>query len=282
MRNLINFILRFSSWFVFAFYVLISLMLLFSNGHYNQSVWFTSANGISSGIYGITHNVTGYFNLKQINRQLQESNAQLENELLNLRTKLSQYQSIADDLKSRENLEKRFDYTLATVINNDVKHPRNYFTINKGSNDGVEPGMGVVDQNGIVGIVNVVGKKTARVISLLNSTQRISVKLKGSPFIGSLVWKGNDPSIGYVEEIPRHAIFAIGDTVVTSGYSTTFPSELPVGYVMSRVKAPDDNYYILKVRLASDFRTLSTVRVLKDAYKQELDSLKNFDIKVEE
>lgn len=282
MRNLLNFILRFSTWFVFAFYVLISLILLFSNGSYNQSVWFTSANALSSGIYQASNGVTGYFNLRSINKSLQESNAQLENEVLNLRMQLSQYESLLSDTNDSIGATKRFDYVLATVINNDIRHPRNYFTIDKGAKDGIVAGMGVVDQNGIVGIVNVVGENTSRIISLLNSTQRYSVKLKDSPFVGSLVWKGNDPSIAYVEEIPRHASFAVGDTVVTSGYSTTFPSNLPVGVVMSRVKAPDDNFYILKIRLASQFKTLSTVRVIKDFFKEELDSLKNYDIKVEE
>lgn len=282
MRNLLNFIIRFGTWFVFAFYVLISLILLFSSRSFNQSVWFTSANAVTGGIYKVSNGVSGYFNLREINKNLQESNAKLENEVLNLRAQLSDLQSLTVDNADSIGSTKRFDYVLATVINNDVRHPRNYFTINKGKKDGVVSGMGVVDQNGVVGIVNAVGNSTSRIISLLNSTQRYSVKLKDTPFVGSLVWKGNDPSIAYVEEIPRHADFAVGDTVVTSGYSTTFPANLPVGVVMSRVKAPDDNFYILKIRLASKFNTLSTVRVIKDYYKQELDSLKNFDIKVEE
>lgn len=282
MRNLLNFILRYGTWFVFAFYVLLSLVLLFSGRSYNQSIWFTSANALTGGIYRASNGVSGYFNLRSINKELQESNAQLENEVLNLRMQLADYESILTDLNDSVGTTKRFDYILATVINNDVRHPRNYFTINRGEKDGVKAGLGVVDQNGIVGIVNVVGENTSRVISLLNSTQRYSVKLKDSPFVGSLVWKGNDPKIAYVEEIPRHASFAVGDTVVTSGYSTTFPANLPVGVVMARVKAPDDNFYILKIRLTSSFNTLSTVRVIKDFYKEELDSLKNYDIKVEE
>lgn len=78
-----------------------------------------------------------------------------------------------------------------------------------------------------------------------------------------------------------NAKYNIGDTVVTSGYSTTFPYGIPVGTVMNRVKTADDNFYILKIRLASDFNTLSTVRVIKDMHKNELDSLATFDIKTE-
>lgn len=277
MRNLIEFFLRYSSWIVFSILMILSLAMLVSNGRYHSSVWFTSANAFSSKVYGVSNGITGYFNLRSINQELQQSNAQLENEVLSLRRQIEEYQSIVGDSIDSSNT-KRYDFVLGTVLNNSTRHPRNYFTINKGSDDGVTEGLGVVDQNGIVGIVNVSGKNTARIISVLNNTQRISVKLKDTQMVGSLVWKGNDPRIAYVEEIPRHAVYNVGDTIVTSGFSTTFPADIPVGTVMGRVRSADDNFYILKIRLASDFNNLSTVRVLKDAYKSQLDSLTNYDI----
>lgn len=286
MRNLLNFILRYSTWFVFAFYVLLSCILLTKRDDYHASVLLSSANSLTGGVYKAASSVSGYFNLRRINESLQESNAHLENEILNLRNEISEYKSLLNDFDStavnKKLSQNRFDYILSTVINNSTRHPRNYFTINKGSKDGIEPGMGVVDHNGIVGIVNVAGPNTSRVISILNETQHFSVKLKDTPYVGSLSWHGGDPSIAYVEEIPRHAKYQIGDTIVTSGYSTTFPDGITVGTVMNRIKAADDNFFIFKIRLASDFKTLSTVKVIKDSYKNELDSLANFDIKVDE
>jgi rod shape-determining protein MreC len=240
-------------------------------------VLFSSANVVSGHVYRTATGVTGYFNLRSINESLQESNAALENEILNLRNQLADYQALVSD-SGYVHHEDRFDYTLASVINNSTRHPRNYFTINRGTYDGVRQGMGVVDHNGIVGIVNVAGPHTARVISILNQTQHFSVKLKDTPYVGSLSWKGGDPSIAYMEEVPRHAQFHVGDTVVTSGFSTTFPYGINVGTVMNRVRMADDNFYILKIRLASDFKTLSTVRVITDFYKAELDSLSTFDV----
>lgn len=282
MRNLLNFLIRYSTWFVFTFYVLVSFVLLFSSDAYHQSVWLTSANSVAGSLYGATNNVTGYFNLREINRQLQERNASLENEVLNLRTLLQNYEGVAGDSLFHKEADKRFGYTLASVLNNSVRHPRNYITIDAGQRQGVMPGMGVVDQNGIVGIVNVSGPNTARVISLLNRTQHFSVKIKDTSYVGSLAWRGEDPTVAYMEEVPRHAKFHPGDSVVTSGFSTTFPEGLPVGVIMSRVKTDDDNYYVFKIKLASDFKTLSTVRVIKDIYKNELDSLQTFDIKTDE
>ncbi|MDE7509417.1 MAG: rod shape-determining protein MreC, partial [Muribaculaceae bacterium] len=259
------------------FYVLLSCILLSRLDDYHASVLLSSANEVTSAVYRGATGVSGYFYLRDINRNLQESNAALVNEILNLRSQLAEYKALVSD-SSYVRQEQRFDYTLASVINNSTRHPRNYITINRGTNDGVRPGMGVVDQNGIVGIVNVAGPHTARVISIINETQHFSVKLKDTPYVGSLSWKGGDPGIAYMEEVPRHAQFHIGDTVVTSGFSTTFPYGINVGTVMNRVRMTDDNFYILKIRLASDFKTLSTVRVITDFYKAELDSLSTFDV----
>lgn len=281
MRNILNFIIRYSKWFVFTFYVLMSCILLVDNNIYQQSVYLTSANGFTGGVYGIWSQVAGYFHLKTINESLQASNADLQNQVLNLKSEIAELKIHRDDTLMNPQDRQRFDYVSAAVINNNTRHPRNYFTINRGRLDGIKPGMGVVDQNGVVGIVNVTGDHMSRVISLLNETQRFSVKLKGSSFIGSLNWRGRDATIGYVEEIPRHAVYKTGDTIVTSGYSTTFPEGIPIGVVLNRVHSNDDSFFTFKVKLISDFKALSSIRVIKDVYKSEIDSLATFDIKTE-
>lgn len=199
----------------------------------------------------------------------------LENEVLNLRNEIAELRTVAGDSGMKEISDRldRFSYVSAAVINNSTRHPKNYFTINRGTEDGVAPGMGVVDHNGVVGIVNVVGKRTARVISLLCEPQHFSVRLKGTPYVGSLSWKGGDPTIAYVEEIPRHVKFRTGDSIVTSGFSTTFPEDIPVGRVMNRVRGGDDNFFVLKIKLFPEFKTLGQVRVIRDNLKPELDSL---------
>ncbi|MDE6696331.1 MAG: rod shape-determining protein MreC [Muribaculaceae bacterium] len=274
MRNLLNFLIKYSTWFVFTFYVLISCILLVKTSKDHYSVYLSSANAIGGTIYSTTSEISNYFNLVSVNKSLQESNARLENEVLNLRQLLSQYEVAAQDSSDLE-INKRFDYIGASVINNSTRHPRNHFTIDKGADDGIVPGMGVVDQSGVVGMVDVTGNRTARVISLLNRNQHFSVKVKDTPYVGSLTWRGDDPTVAYMEEVPRHAKFHIGDTVVTSGFSTTFPEGINIGTVMGKVKTNDDTFLVLKIHLASNFNTLGTVRVIKDALKHELDSIRS-------
>lgn len=277
MKNLLQFIIKYSAWFVFSFYVIISLVLLVTGNNYQRSVYLTSANVVTGSIYEGASQVTGYFHLKSINEDLQANNALLQNEVLNLKNQLAQFKVLSADSLLPFKYPDRFGYVAAAVINNNTAHQKNFFTIDKGALDGLKSGMGVVDHNGITGIVNVTGPHMSRIISLLNEDQHFSVKLKDTEFVGSLTWKGGDPTIAYAEELPRHATYEIGDTIVTSGYSTTFPEGIPVGMVLARVKSGDDSFFTLKVKLASDFRSLSTVRVIKDIYKTEIDSLSEFD-----
>lgn len=275
--------MKYSTAMLFIVYLLLGCVLLFTGNMYQHSAYLTSANAVSSSVFETANGVTGYFHLRSINEGLQERNASLENEVLNLKHELDQIRTMLppDSTDAVYIPTHRFDYTIASVINNNVTKPQNYFTINKGSNAGIRPGMGVVSHAGIAGIVGAVGPNAARVISLLNVTQHFSVKVKGTNTVGSLEWREGNPDIAYVGELPRHVKYHIGDTIITSGYSTTFPEGLPVGVIMSQVKTSDDNFFTLKVRLATDFKELSSVRVIKDQYKNELDSLMQFDNKEE-
>lgn len=277
MRNLLNFLIRYSTWFVFTFFVLLSLILLFQGNSYHSSVYLTSSNEVTSTINGLTSGLTGYFNLKTVNESLLADNATLRNRILNMQNELNHYKVLSQDSLRFKDVSQRFSYVTAAVINNSTRHPRNYFTINRGTADGVRTGMGVVDHNGIVGIVNVAGPHTARVMSVLTQQQYFSVKLKNTPFVGSLTWRGIDPHTAYVEEVARHTRYRIGDTIVTSGYSTTFPEGIPVGTIVAQIKSADDNFFTLKIRLLPDFSRLETVNVIKDSFKAELDSLSTFD-----
>ncbi|BEG63554.1 rod shape-determining protein MreC [Coprobacter fastidiosus] len=270
MRKLISFLINHSPIFVYAFYLVICFVLLFKFNPYQQSVFFSSANEMAGRFYIMTSGITGYFGLQEINRDLQKQNGNLEMELIRLRDEVSRLSG--DSLLVRTSADSslsRYDFQIAQVINNSVFKTHNYITLNKGRKDGIHSEMGVIDQNGIVGIVNVVSDHYAVAISLLNPKLRLSCKVKGSNYFGSLVWDGKDPRFAVLEELPRHVKFVKGDTIVTSGYSSVFPEGLMVGTVDGFSKQRNDNFYALTVKLSTDFFRLNDVRILDDKGQKE-------------
>ena len=270
MKNLLDFFVKHSAWFVLMLYLILSCVLLVRNNPYQQSVYLTSANAVCATVYEGISSVTDYFHLKGINNDLQERNALLEMELVDLRARVNDLKmQLPDTLKSQPVLQ-HFDFIVAHVISNSIAQTNNYITINRGEADGIKPEMGVVDQTGVVGIVNVVGKHSARIISLLNPDIRLSCKLRDSEYFGSMVWEGGDSRYAVLEELPKHLTYQVGDTVVTSGFSTVFPEGIIVGTVEGRARNLSDSFVSLKVRLTTNFSQLSTVRVITNDMAEEL------------
>ena len=251
----------------------ISCYLLFHNNPYQQHVYLTSANAISASVYNGTSSITSYFNLRDINEDLQERNALLELEVISLRNQVNDLRLAIPDSTTIPDDMQHIDFILARVISNSISSPHNYITINRGSKHGIKPEMGIVDQNGVVGVVTVVSDHYSRVISMLNPNFRLSCKLRGTETPGSLVWDGIDPTRAMLEELPKQTRFHKGDTVVTSGFSSVFPEGIPVGVVEYRARGNDDNFFTLRVRLLSDFTSLSTVKVISNTALAEIRSV---------
>lgn len=273
MNNLLNFFRKHSAWFVFVIYLIAGCVLLFKNNPYQQNVFLTSANVVSASVYEALSVVTSYFHLHEINEDLQKRNSALELELIKTRSQLREAQTLLSDTVNRQPALAAFEFIPAHVISNSIAQPDNYITINRGSADGIKPEMGVVDQNGVVGIVDVVAPHSARLISLLNPHMRLSCKFLGSDFFGSLVWQGNDSRYAVLEQLPHHIKWQKGDTIVTSGYSAVFPEGIIVGVVESRAASQSDSFVALRVRLTTNFSQLSAVRVVRNYAAAEIKSL---------
>ena len=194
-------------------------------------------------------------------------------EVINLRNQVNDLRLLTADSTSIPENMSQYEFIVARVISNSISSAHNYITINRGKKDGIRPEMGIVNQNGIVGTVDVVGEHASRVISLLNNNFRLSCKVKGSDSFGSLVWDGKSPYYAMLEEMPRHVKYHRGDTIVTSGYSAVFPEGIIVGTIESDKKEVADNFISLRIKLTTDFTQLSTVRAIKSDIKAELDAL---------
>ncbi|MEZ4981449.1 MAG: rod shape-determining protein MreC [Saprospiraceae bacterium] len=163
-----------------------------------------------------------------------------------------------------------FEIIPARVVNNSVNKFHNFLTLNVGTEAGVGPDMGVVTPDGLVGIVRAVSPGYSRVMSVLHRQNRISVALKRNGFFGTLVWKGTNPLEAEIEDIPKHADISKGDTIITSGYSSLFPSGLQVGVVKDFQLEPGSNSYSVQIVLGQDLSNLSYCYIVKNIHLEEL------------
>jgi rod shape-determining protein MreC len=263
MRNLLNFFLKYNYWFLFILLEVISFALLFRFNNYQGSAFFTSSNQVAGMVYEAANNVTGYFHLKSINDDLVQENVELELQIERLRSALMELTADSVGLeKMKLDALKGYDIYRANVINNSLTHVDNYITIDKGENDGIRPEMGVINGSGVVGIVYHTSANYSVVIPILNSKSSVSCKIKRSDYFGFLKWDGGSSEYATVKDMPRHSLFSLGDTIVTSGHSAVFPGGIPIGTVEDMSDSHDGLSYLLKVKLFTDFGRLNDVRVI--------------------
>ncbi|MDH6358277.1 rod shape-determining protein MreC [Parabacteroides sp. PF5-9] len=272
MRKLLDFLLRKRHWFLFILLEALSLMLVYRNNAYQRNIFISSANVVTGHIASLSGTITSYFDLRNINKQLLERNGELEIQLLELQDRL---EYLLEDTMRFSGMTNDsigwfpYDFITAKVVNNSISHLSNYITINKGRKDGIIPDMGVVSQYGVVGLISTVSEHFSVIIPILNPKFRLSCKVLGNNYFGSLSWDGRDAQYARLDELPRHVQFQQGDTIVTSGYSAVFPAGLVVGTIADFERQQNDNFYSLKIKLETNFQTLRNVRVFRNYQQNE-------------
>ena len=270
MRNLLEFLAKYNHWFVFLILEVVSMVLLFQYNSYQGSAWFSSANAVTGKLYEWDANVETFFSLTKVNQELTQRNAYLEQEVQKLSDSLV---CVTKDssIYHRDQFALLRNYRLipAKVVANSIDKPGNLMTIDKGSADGIRKDMGVISGTGVVGIVYLVAEHYAIVIPVLNTKLNISCMIQNRGYFGYLRWKGGVSDLAYLEEVPRHAHFKLGDYVVTSGYSAVFPPGVRVGRILHVFNSADGLSYRVQLRLSTDFARLRDVCVIDDAAMKE-------------
>ncbi|MBC3540333.1 rod shape-determining protein MreC [Rufibacter sediminis] len=290
MRKLFIFIFRIRAFLVFLLLEGVSIYLLYRSNTYHSAAFYQSSNYYVGRVLEIQSQVADYFRLTEVNQGLAQENARLRAQITHL-----QEQELNDSLGTardsvfanlasgnpRDSLLAPLDslgpmvftYHPARVTSNSVRGLNNHLALNVGSDAGIQPGMGVLTANGIVGRVKAVSRHYATVTSLLHSQTLISVKLKRNKSLGSIRWDTEDPKTASLHYIPLSEKIYKGDSVVTSGAGGIYPPGILVGRVVRVQKELDKSFYTILVRLSVDFEKLSYVYVVENKRKPELDSL---------
>jgi rod shape-determining protein MreC len=166
-----------------------------------------------------------------------------------------------------------FKFVSAKVVNNSVNKPYNYIVLNKGGKDGIKTDQGIISADGIVGMVTNVTDNYSLGLSVLNQHWSVSSKIKKSNFFCSLYWDGKDYRYANLMEVPFHVSLQLGDTIVTSGYSSIFPEGVLIGTIESFEQLQGENYYDVRVKLSVDFKTITYVEIVENKNTTEINQL---------
>lgn len=276
MNSIFQFLYKHLHWLVFVVLEIVCFVLLFSFNGFQGSIYLSTANAVSARLMVGKSRVASYFALDQTNEALAVQNAVLQQRVTELEQMLGQFR--LDSLSEAEAIDKvrRMGFRISPVriVDNSINKTDNFITIDKGSADGLVPDMGVIDCAGTLGVVYKCSQHYSLVMPLLNSKSSLSCKVLGGDSFGFLKWEGGDARYAMLYDLPRYAEVQIGDTIVTSGHSVSFPEGIMVGRVAEMFPSSDGLYVTLKVLLSAGFDQLGHAFVVSKMDADELVALK--------
>ena len=267
MRNLLAFISRYQFTFFFVIYLTISFILIYNNNYYQRSTVVSTTGGITGRLNEYYSNFTGFFELKRSNEALAKENATLR-AMLQIKTK-----TIPDSLYRYES-GFSIKYISARVISNTTQFRNNYFMLDKGYIAGIKKDMGVITNEGVMGIIIDVTENYSSGISILHKDARLSGRIKKNNQLVNISWDGVNYRLGDISHIPTHVSLVPGDTIETSGNSQIFPEGIMIGTVDYIDEEMDDMFKKGKIRFSTDYNQVTHVYVVENRFRDELQRLK--------
>lgn len=269
MRNLIQFLWKYHFVLFFLLVEFISFIILVQYNSFHRANFLGSANEISGNAFQFVNETTEYLKLKKVNEKLANENARLMGERKEF------YHSVTPQIIYFDDSAylKQYEFLAAKVVNNTVNKRNNYLTLDEGSGNGVAQEMGVISEDGVVGIVKGHSQNFSSVMSLLHKSTKISAKLKKNDYFGVLSWNGRNPRVAQLDDIPSHVKLEVGDSIVTRGSGTIFPANVLIGTVKDFEAIDRTDFYEINVDLSVDFKNITYVYVVRNQLKMEQQEL---------
>lgn len=276
MRNIFLFVRRYFNFLLFLLLQGFSIYLIVHYSKYHNAVFSKTANQLTGKINEKYSGVTSYFRLKKTNDSLDVAIEKLYNKLkadFELPDTASNY--LVDSIKvdSMERFRK-YHYYSAKVVYNSVAAQNNFIVLNRGASQNIKKGMGVIEPNtGVVGVITDVSENYAVVMSLLHKDSRLSGKLLKGGETGTLNWDGKTPNIISLGGIPKSAKVAKGDTIISSGFSTSIPKGMMMGIVEEVKSDKSTNNHLIKFRSSANFYNLEFVFIIDNKQAEEINAI---------
>jgi rod shape-determining protein MreC len=269
MRTLLRFFQKYSNLMLFLLLEIIAVAIMIQRSSYQRSKILGLNRQITGYIYSSVDGAREYFSLKEANEKLAKENLDLRNRL-DLASSLLDSANVSTEIKG----EYHYYFISSRIVHNSTYKQYNYLTLDKGKKQGVFRDMGVISDQGLVGIVLESSANFATVIPVINRDFRLSAKIKSNNYSGILQWDGSSPRFAMLTEIPFHVELMVGDTILTSGFSSIFPEGIEVGRIES-FSLERGNFYDIRVELFTDFQRIYHVNVIRNYRQEEQLNLEN-------
>jgi rod shape-determining protein MreC len=277
VRNIFLFIRRYFNFLFFLVLQIIALSFLFRYNKFHEAAFMGIANELTGRVSSKYSNIEYYFHLKKTNESLAQQNEKLLNEMKNNFQSPDSLTKVVVDTTNVDTagVARRYLWRGARVVNNSVSLQNNFITIHRGERQGVKKDMGVISPQGIVGMVVNTSENFSVVMTMLNRQSSVSAKIKKTGEIGKVQWDGKSASSVTMINIPKSVAVAKGDSVVTSGYSLSFPPGILIGVVSEVIDDKTSNFYTLTLRPSTNFYSLEYVTVVDNLQKEEQKKLED-------
>jgi rod shape-determining protein MreC len=251
------------AWEEYKEYIILVLLLIISlvTLSLNQKPGVKKVRAIAFGTFAsVTSVISDVINTAKYqseNERLREVNAELMLQVNRLR----EYGILNEELKGLVGLKDTFNYPLipATIVSKSFTKSQSTITLNVGESNGVKPGMPVINDQGLIGIVHSISEDFAIARTLKNIDLKLTVKDERSRVDGIMKWNGQDLVI---VDVPKTYDVEPGDRIITSELSSIVPVPVSIGVVVGLSKVETGIFNEVKVKPFVDFVRVENVFVL--------------------
>lgn len=269
MKILLSYLGNLKEYIIFSALIVISLILIFQNDNVQiRFVRVVAVNVIGTIQDGFSF-IPNIFELERENKSLRETNIDLSKEVSTLK------EAKLENLRLNHMVEfkQRTNYRTVTgkIIGKTLIQTRNNITINVGENDSVKIGMPVITDKGLVGKIVATSGNYSIAQILFNKDLKVSAKVQRSRVDGIIAWDGEGKI--RMRNVSKSADVKVGDVIITSEYSNSFPAGIPIGFVTTD-NTLDNLFKNIEVECFVNFETVEEVFVLKylsDDERKELE-----------
>ncbi|MGE5861887.1 MAG: rod shape-determining protein MreC, partial [Ignavibacteria bacterium] len=247
----------FKEYIILSVLLITSLIILSLNQKPAVKKVRSAAFGSFAAITTIVSDVIDISKIKSENNRLRRVNAELMIQV----NKLREYGVINENLRKLIDLKDSLDYPLvpASVVSKALTKAQETITINVGSREKIRPGMPVINDQGLVGIVYSTSEDFAIIRTLKNFDLKLTVKDERSRIDGIMKWNGEELVI---IDVPKTYDVEPGDRIITSDLSSIISIPIPVGIVAGITNIETGIFNQVRVKPFIDFASIEYVFVV--------------------